>query len=108
MFGPVLSLITYDSIDEAVALSNASPYGLSGSIWTPDVDRAARIAARLRTGTVGINSKKILDFGAPFGGFRFSGTGRELGPEGIDAYLETSSILIPQTASAPGAPAGST
>ncbi|MGB6229945.1 MAG: aldehyde dehydrogenase family protein [Litorimonas sp.] len=95
VFGPVISVLTYKTMDEAVALSNDSDYGLSGSIWTSDLDRAAEIATRLRTGTVGINSKKILDFGAPFGGFRSSGLGRELGPEGIDAYLEASSILIP-------------
>lgn len=93
VFGPVTVLIPYDDDAHAVALSNDSPYGLSGSIWTPDTDRALALARRLRTGTVGLNSKKILDFGAPFGGFRLSGVGRELGPEGINAYLETTSIL---------------
>lgn len=93
VFGPVTVLIPYDDEDHAVALSNDSAYGLSGSIWTPDHERAVALARRLKTGTVGINSKKILDFGAPFGGFRMSGVGRELGPEGINAYLETTSIL---------------
>lgn len=93
VFGPVTVLIPYEDEDHAVALANDSAYGLSGSIWTPDTDRAVALARRLRTGTVGINSKKILDFGAPFGGFRMSGIGRELGPEGIDACLETTSIL---------------
>lgn len=93
VFGPVTVLIPYDDEDHAVALANDSAYGLSGSVWTPDIDRAVTLARRLKTGTVGINSKKILDFGAPFGGFRMSGIGRELGPEGINAYLETTSIL---------------
>lgn len=96
VFGPLTSLIEYDNIDEAVAIANASPYGLSGSIWSPDLDRSVSVARKLRTGTVGINSKRILDFAAPFGGFRASGIGRELGPEGIDSYLESSSILLPE------------
>lgn len=93
VFGPVTVLIPYDSEDHAVALSNDSAYGLSGSVWTPDTARAIAFARRLKTGTVGVNSKKILDFGAPFGGYRMSGIGRELGPEGIDAYLETTAVL---------------
>jgi acyl-CoA reductase-like NAD-dependent aldehyde dehydrogenase len=99
VFGPLTALIEYDDIDEAVRIANASPYGLSGSVWSPDLDRSVSVARRLRTGTVGINSKRILDFGAPFGGFRASGIGRELGPEGIDSYLESSSILLPDATS---------
>lgn len=95
VFGPLTALIEYDDVDHAVRIANASQYGLSGSVWSSDIERSVAVARRLRTGTVGINSKRILDFGAPFGGFRSSGIGRELGPEGIDSYLETSSILIP-------------
>ncbi|AIT81470.1 aldehyde dehydrogenase family protein [Novosphingobium pentaromativorans] len=95
VFGPLTALIEYDDVDHAVALANASDYGLSGSVWSCDIERSVAVARRLRTGTVGINSKRILDFGAPFGGFRASGIGRELGPEGIDSYLETSAILVP-------------
>jgi acyl-CoA reductase-like NAD-dependent aldehyde dehydrogenase len=95
VFGPVTVVMPYANEDEAVALANASDFGLSGSVWSTDTVRAGVVAKRLRTGTVGINSRKILDFGAPFGGWRASGLGRELGPEGIDACTETSSILLP-------------
>ena len=93
VFGPVIALIPYENEDQAILLANDNDYGLSGSVWSPDRDRAKKVAERLRTGTVGINTSNILDFGAPFGGFRRSGIGRELGPEGIDAYLETSATL---------------
>lgn len=96
VFGPVTALIGYGDIDEAVSIANDSSYGLSGSVWSPDITRATAIARRLRTGTVGLNSRRILDFAAPFGGHRASGIGRELGPEGIDGYLETTSILLPE------------
>jgi acyl-CoA reductase-like NAD-dependent aldehyde dehydrogenase len=95
VFGPVIVVLPYRSEDDAVAQANDSDYGLSGSVWSRDPERAARIARRISTGTVGINSKKILDFGSPFGGRRSSGLGSELGPEGIDAYLATTSVLLP-------------
>lgn len=95
IFGPIVCVQSYATEAEAIALANASPYGLSGSVWSAEPARAATVAAGLRTGTVGINSKRILDFNAPFGGWRASGLGRELGPEGIDAYLETTTILLP-------------
>lgn len=95
VFGPVVTMMAYQDEAHAVALADDSHYGLSGSVWSPDIERAAALARRLRTGTVGVNSKKILDFAAPFGGFRQSGIGREFGPEGIDGYLEAKSILLP-------------
>jgi aldehyde dehydrogenase (NAD+) len=95
VFGPVTVMMAYEDEDHAIELANGSDYGLSGSIWTPDIARGLELARHLKTGSVGINSKKILDFGAPFGGHRNSGLGRELGPEGIDAYLETTSIIAP-------------
>jgi len=96
IFGPVLSVIPYGDVDEAVAIANDSQYGLCGSVWTPDIERGAGIAARVRTGCVAVNSASILDFRSPFGGFKKSGIGRELGPEGIGPYTEYQSIILPR------------
>ncbi len=94
IFGPVLSLIPYEGEDEAVAIANDSDYGLSGSVYTGDPARGLEIAKRVRTGTYAVNNIG-MDFGAPFGGFKSSGVGRELGPEGLHAYLEDKAILLP-------------
>jgi betaine-aldehyde dehydrogenase len=94
IFGPVLALIAYESDDDAVAIANDSDYGLSGSVYTNDVERGIEIAKRVRTGTYAVNNIG-MDFGSPFGGFKSSGVGRELGPEGLKAYLEDKSILLP-------------
>ncbi|MCC5953891.1 MAG: aldehyde dehydrogenase [Acidimicrobiia bacterium] len=95
IFGPVLSVIPYDGDDQAVAIANDSDYGLCGSVWTADPSRAEQVAARVRTGVVAVNSQVILDFNSPFGGFKASGIGRELGPEGIDPYTELQSVILP-------------
>jgi len=95
IFGPVLSVIPYDDEAQAVAIANDSDYGLCGSVWTADAEHGAAVAAQVRTGVVAINSSMILDFNAPFGGFKQSGMGRELGPEGIDPYTELQSIILP-------------
>ena len=95
IFGPVLSVIPYRDEDDAVAIANDSPYGLGGGVWTRDVERGAELATRIRTGVVAINSAMLLDFRSPFGGFKKSGIGRELGPEGIAPYTEYQSIILP-------------
>jgi acyl-CoA reductase-like NAD-dependent aldehyde dehydrogenase len=94
LFGPVIVACPYDTEEEAITLANDSPYGLSGSVWSPDLNRGAAIAARISSGTVSLNSRRVLDFGSPFGGLGQSGIGRELGPEGIDAFLESHAIII--------------
>ena len=95
IFGPVLSVIPYGSEEEALKIANDSDYGLCGSVWTADAEHGAAVAAQVRTGVVAINSSMILDFNAPFGGFKQSGIGRELGPEGIDPYTELQTIILP-------------
>jgi acyl-CoA reductase-like NAD-dependent aldehyde dehydrogenase len=95
IFGPVLSVIPYDDVEQAVAIANDSDYGLCGSVWTADVAHGEQVAARMRTGVVAINSSMILDFNSPFGGFKKSGIGRELGPEGIAPFTELQSIILP-------------
>ncbi len=91
IFGPVLTVIPYDGVDDAVRIANDSPYGLSGSVWGADAEAAAAVGRRVRTGTMNINTF-MMDMCSPFGGFKASGMGRELGPEGLEAYLETQTI----------------
>lgn len=93
VFGPVLSVISYDDVDEAVALANNSEYGLGGTVWTSDEERGIAIARRVETGSFGVNTFN-LDWGSPFGGVKASGLGRELGPEGLAAYQQLKSIFL--------------
>jgi aldehyde dehydrogenase (NAD+) len=92
IFGPVLTVIAYDDVDDAVRIANDSEYGLAGSVWTADVEQGLDIARRVRTGTYGINQYGS-DFNAPFGGFKSSGIGREFGPEGLQHYVELKSVV---------------
>lgn len=91
VFGPLLAIIPFDDDDEAVSIANDSRYGLHGAVFSADLDRAERLARRLRTGQVDINAYRY-NLLAPFGGFKQSGIGREFGAAGIDAYTETQSI----------------
>ena len=93
IFGPVLVVIPYDDVDDAVAIANDSEYGLGGTIWTSDVDKGLDVARRVETGSIGVNFYE-LDAGAPFGGVKASGLGRELGPEGLASYQELKSIYL--------------
>ena len=97
IFGPVLSIIPYDSEDEAVEIANDTPYGLSGYVSSGSLERARRIAARLHTGMVHINGAH-LDSMAPFGGYKQSGNGREWGGYGIEEFLEVKSVFGYETA----------
>ncbi|WP_067533096.1 aldehyde dehydrogenase [Nocardia crassostreae] len=94
IFGPVLSVLPYDTEAEAISIANDSDYGLAGSAWTTDIEHGAEVAARIRTGTYAINWY-AFDPCAPFGGYKTSGIGRENGPEGLDAYCEQKSLLMP-------------
>lgn len=92
VFGPVLVIIPYDTEDEAVAIANDSPYGLSGYVTAGTLERARAVARRLRTGMVHLNGSKA-DNGAPFGGYKQSGNGREWGVHGLEDYLEVKSMF---------------
>jgi aldehyde dehydrogenase (NAD+) len=92
IFGPVLSVITYDSEDDAISIANDSQYGLHAAVLGTDLERALRVASQIRAGRVVINNMTD-DPQAPWGGFKFSGVGREYGPYGIEAFLEPRAIL---------------
>ncbi|MDV3124601.1 aldehyde dehydrogenase [Mycobacterium sp. 21AC1] len=93
VFGPVVVVLAYDDISEAVSIANDSRYGLVGAVWSADEEHAAAVAARLQAGSVAVNSTAVLDFGSPFGGFKQSGIGREGGPEGITGFVEYQAII---------------
>ncbi|MDV7193417.1 MULTISPECIES: aldehyde dehydrogenase [Mycolicibacterium] len=93
VFGPVVVVIAYDDIAEAVAIANDSRYGLVGAVWSADEERAATVATQLQAGSIAVNSTAVLDFGSPFGGFKESGIGREGGPEGITGFVEYQAII---------------
>ena len=94
IFGPVLSIIGYDDEDDAIAIANDTEYGRSGGVWSTDHDRALAVAKRLRTGEVDMNGA-FLNSDAPFGGYKKSGNGRELGRYGLEEFLEAKQINLP-------------
>jgi aldehyde dehydrogenase (NAD+) len=94
IFGPVLTVIPFDDDDQAVAIANDSPYGLAGAVWSRDSGRAVRVAERLRTGTVWVNDYHLLNPRYPFGGYKQSGVGRELGEQGYLEYTQTKHVHV--------------
>jgi betaine-aldehyde dehydrogenase len=94
IFGPVLSVMTFDDDDEAIAVANDNPLGLGSAVWTRDLDRSIRVARRLRVGDVWVNTHYVRLAESPFGGVKGSGIGRELGMEGLDEYLESKRVCI--------------
>lgn len=94
IFGPVLSIIPYNTVDEAVSIANDTRYGLAGAVWSQDAQQAMAVAKRLRAGTVWINEYHMVSEKAPFGGYKQSGLGRELGPDSLHAYTEVKHIHI--------------
>jgi betaine-aldehyde dehydrogenase len=97
IFGPVVSVIPFDSEEEALRLANATPYGLSGSIWSRDIGKALRAAKALQSGVISVNSNSSVHTEAPFGGYKMSGIGRELGMSALDLYTETKNVFIDLT-----------
>jgi len=93
IFGPVLSIIPYGNEEEALQIANDSPYGLGGTVWSADSGRAAQLARRIESGTVGINGY-LPDLNTPFGGIKASGLGREMGPEAITGYQQYKSVYL--------------
>ena len=94
VFGPVVAVVPFSGEAQAVAMANDTPYGLSGSVWTGDVGRAIRVARAVETGNLSVNSHSSVRYWTPFGGFKQSGLGRELGPDALDAFTETKNVFI--------------
>jgi acyl-CoA reductase-like NAD-dependent aldehyde dehydrogenase len=94
IFGPVVTVTPFEDEADAIQIANDTPYGLSGSIWTADVGRAIRVARAVEAGNLSVNSHSSVRYWTPFGGFKQSGLGRELGPDALDAFTETKNVFI--------------
>jgi acyl-CoA reductase-like NAD-dependent aldehyde dehydrogenase len=94
IFGPVVAVAPFEDEADAIAMANDTPYGLSGSIWTRDVSRAIRVSRAVEAGNLSVNSHSSVRYWTPFGGFKQSGLGRELGPDALDAFTETKNVFI--------------
>jgi acyl-CoA reductase-like NAD-dependent aldehyde dehydrogenase len=94
MFGPVIAVMPFEDEADAVALANDTEYGLSGSLWTRDIGRALRVCRAWESGNLSVNSHSSVRYWTPFGGFKQSGLGRELGPDAVGAFTETKNVFI--------------
>jgi betaine-aldehyde dehydrogenase len=94
VFGPVVAVIPFDDEADAIHLANDTPYGLSGSIWTRDLARGLRVAQGVKAGVLSINTNSSVHTEAPFGGYKMSGVGRELGMHALELYTEVKNVFV--------------
>jgi aldehyde dehydrogenase (NAD+) len=93
IFGPVMSVIPFNNLDEVIARANRTKYGLAAAVWTRDIKKALGVANSVRAGTIWVNCYNVLDTRAPFGGFKQSGIGRELGEYGLQQYTQVKTVI---------------
>ena len=94
VFGPVLGVMKFREVDEVIAMANDTPYGLAAGIWTNDIKRAHRVAREIKAGTVWINTYRAISYASPFGGYKHSGYGREMGMEAVREFTQVKSVWV--------------